>query len=94
MTSRFLIMTKRDYSDPIYKEWRSKIYARDKYCCRWPGCDKKKRLQAHHIYRWADFPGLRYNLNNGITLCKAHHDLVKNNEDNYRLFFSKLLYPS
>jgi len=82
---------KRDYSDPLYKEWRKKIYSRDNHKCQWPGCDQTKKLQAHHIYRWVDFPGLRYHINNGITLCKNHHKLITNNEDDYRLFFSNLI---
>lgn len=82
---------KRDYNDPLYKQWRKKIYDRDNHTCQWPGCDKTKKLQAHHIYRWADFPGLRYHTNNGITLCKDHHKLITNNEDDYRLFFSNLI---
>ncbi len=81
----------RNYSDPQYKDWRKKIYARDKYCCQWPGCSQKTKLQAHHILRWSDFPGLRYHLNNGITLCKFHHESIKNNEDAYINFFNKLL---
>lgn len=81
----------RNYQDPQYKEWRQKIYARDNHACQWPGCKNKTKLQAHHIYRWADFPGLRYNINNGITLCKYHHSLITNHEDDYRFFFGKLL---
>jgi len=81
----------RNYNDPQYKQWREKVYARDKYTCRWPGCSSKKKLQAHHIYRWADFPGLRFHPHNGISLCKIHHDLIKNNEDSYREFFSRLI---
>ena len=86
----FLLMT-RNYQDPQYKEWRKKIYARDHHKCQWPGCTNTKKLQAHHIYRWADFPGLRYHPQNGITLCKLHHELIKNDEDSYREFFTKLL---
>jgi hypothetical protein len=82
---------KRNYQDPLYKEWRKKIYARDNHKCQWPNCSNTKKLQAHHIYRWADFPGLRFHPYNGITLCKAHHDMIKNNEDNYRSFFSNLI---
>lgn len=75
----------------MYKEWRKKIYARDNYKCKWPNCNNKKKLQAHHIYKWSDFPGLRYHPQNGICLCKLHHNMIKNNEDNYREFFTKLL---
>jgi predicted restriction endonuclease len=82
---------KRDYNDPLYKQWRKQIYHRDNHTCQWPGCNQNKKLQAHHIYRWADFPGLRYHINNGITLCRYHHKLITNNEDDYRLFFSNLI---
>lgn len=81
----------RNYQDPQYKEWRKKIYARDNYKCQWPGCKNTKKLQAHHIYRWADFPGLRYHPQNGITICSLHHKFIKDNEDSYREFFTKLL---
>jgi hypothetical protein len=81
---------KRNYNDPLYKEWRKKIYSRDKFTCQWPGCKQKKKLNAHHIHRWADYPGLRYHTYNGITLCRYHHDFIKNNEDAYISFFSQL----
>ena len=81
----------RNYQDPIYKEWRKKVYARDKHCCRWPGCNKRKGLQAHHIMKWSDFPGLRYEIGNGITLCKQHHKMVTGNEDSYAGSFLRIL---
>ena len=81
----------RNYQDPQYKEWRKKVYARDNHTCRWPGCKNKKKLQAHHIYRWADFPSLRFEIKNGISLCKIHHDMIKNQEDIYAPIFSKIL---
>lgn len=82
---------KRDYSDPFYKLWRSQIRQRDNQECKWPNCKSKKRLHVHHINKWAANANLRYDINNGITLCKNHHDMVKNNEDSYIEFFSKLL---
>lgn len=82
---------KRDYSDPQYKTWRHAIYSRDKFCCRWPGCSKKKRLNAHHILRWSDFPGLRYHISNGITLCYSHHKSIQGNEDAYSGIFAKII---
>lgn len=81
----------RNYNDPEYKKWRKKIYARDKYHCQWPGCNRTKGLQAHHILKWSDFPGLRYHLDNGITLCKDHHKFITNNEDGYINFFNQLI---
>lgn len=84
-------MTYRNYDDPEYKNWRKKIYARDKYTCQWPGCSQKAKLNAHHIYRWVDYPGLRYHLDNGITLCRFHHDNINGSEDYYIGFFSRLV---
>ena len=71
----------RNYNDPQYKSWRQKIKKRDNYSCRWPGCLSKNKIHAHHIMKWSDYPGLRYHPNNGISLCKIHHDMIKNNED-------------
>ena len=74
---------KRDYSDPDYKNWRKQIYARDKYTCQWPNCKNTKHLEAHHILKWNDYPGLRYNTDNGITLCRTHHRMVTGKEEYY-----------
>jgi predicted restriction endonuclease len=81
----------RDYGDPQYKKWRKSIYSRDKYKCRWPNCCLKRKLNAHHIRKWADFPHLRFDINNGITLCKYHHDLIKGNEEIYETSFLRIL---
>ena len=32
-----------------------------------------KRVEVHHILSFTDFPELKYEINNGITLCHAHH---------------------
>lgn len=58
---------------PAYKEWRNSVFQRDGWACRMGSDDCKGQLQAHHILRWADYPELRYEVNNGITLCQAHH---------------------
>lgn len=81
----------RNYNDPQYKLWRQKIYSRDKYTCQWPGCNSKKKIQAHHILKWSEYPGLRYHINNGICLCRYHHDSIKNYEDHYINFFTNLI---
>lgn len=84
-------MNRRLY-DKQYKDWIKKIFARDRFKCQWPDCNKAKgRLNAHHIKKWADYPGLRFHLDNGITLCKYHHDLIKSNEENYEMMFFKII---
>ena len=84
-------MTYRNFKDPVYVNWRKKVYARDKYTCQWPGCKSKKKLNAHHIKRWADNPILRFEVNNGITLCWRCHKNIQNKEEQYEQFFFKIL---
>ena len=55
-----------------YKEWRRKIFERDNYNCQICG-EKGKRLNADHILSWKNYPDLRYDLDNGRTLCVKCH---------------------
>jgi 5-methylcytosine-specific restriction endonuclease McrA len=85
-------MSYRDYKDPLYKEWRSRVRARDKHRCQMPGCNKRgKNNQVHHIKRWADYPSLRYEESNGITLCFFCHKTVTTNEPHYERLFTGII---
>jgi len=42
--------------------------------CRFPGCDRTRFCQGHHIRHWVD--GGETNLSNLITLCSFHHTLL------------------
>lgn len=84
----------RDYDDPLYKEFRSKVLARDKHVCQWPKCGSRKRLCVHHIRRWADNHSLRYDTLNGITLCRVCHDRIKDQEIHYVLSFLKIAFEN
>ena len=54
------------------KEWARKIYKRDNFACQ--KCYKTgKKLNAHHIKSWAEYPKKRFKIYNGITLCKECH---------------------
>jgi hypothetical protein len=63
-----------------YREWRTKVFTRDNFKCKINNCDCKGQLEAHHILSWRDYPELRYDINNGITLCHFHHPRGRNNE--------------
>jgi 5-methylcytosine-specific restriction endonuclease McrA len=54
-----------------YSEWRQQVYERDEFRCR--RCDSKERLQAHHVKSWHDYPELRFEVGNGLTLCADCH---------------------
>ncbi len=53
---------------------RRLLEARDDGCCRWPGCDRRRHLDAHHRTHWAD--GGETALDNLLLLCWHHHRLV------------------
>ena len=75
-----------------WDEQRILVLIRDNFKCQWPGCSaSKKGLNAHHIKRWSDCPGLRYEINNGITLCKNHHKMIEGNETSYEAIFFKIV---
>lgn len=52
--------------------WRNAVYARDSFTCQ--ECGKTStELNAHHIKPFSSHPGLRFAIDNGITLCKKCH---------------------
>lgn len=55
-----------------YKDWRSAVYFRDNYTCQHCG-ERGAELNADHIKPWSLFPDLRFDLDNGRTLCVPCH---------------------
>jgi hypothetical protein len=53
---------------------RRAIEARDDHTCRWPGCERRRHLDAHHRTHWAH--GGETSLENLVLLCFHHHRLV------------------
>lgn len=82
---------KRNYDDPIYKDWRLKVYKRDRFTCQMPRCKSKKKLQAHHIQKWSSAAILRYDISNGITLCRECHNKVTGHEQQYETLFMNIV---
>jgi hypothetical protein len=76
-------------SEPKYKNWRMSVFTRDNFQCK--VCKTKIGLQAHHILKWVDFVELRYDINNGITLCRAHHPRKVTEEKRLIPIFKELL---
>lgn len=63
----------RAYIEPGKQiEWRKGVYRKDNYTCRI--CNKRGgHLNAHHLYSWSAFPDKRFNIDNGVTLCRKCH---------------------
>lgn len=56
-----------------YSSWRGAVLDRDGHHCQKHGCKNNTNLCAHHIEGFASNPNLRYDIDNGITLCDKHH---------------------
>lgn len=57
-----------------YQRWRDNVFKRDNYTCQC--CGKTNTyIEAHHLWNYADYPELRTNITNGITLCFDCHSV-------------------
>lgn len=76
------------YNSNEYKQWRSSIIKRDKYTCQKCGVKDNRRrgitVIAHHIKSFSEYPKLRLDINNGMTLCKECHRKEHNIKGGFR----------
>ena len=64
------------YHSIEYINWRRTIFERDDYTCQL--CEERGTyLEAHHIKERCNYPELVFEIDNGITLCNACHNLTK-----------------
>lgn len=54
--------------------WLSRLLRHRDRGCRFPGCERRSWLKAHHLWHWAH--GGPTDLDNLALLCHAHHRLV------------------
>jgi len=77
--------------DVAYLEWMKAVKNRDDWKCKINNEECRGRLEAHHILRWSKFPELRYEVNNGISLCALHHPRKINDEETLAPLFRELI---
>lgn len=78
-------------SSDMCKEWKHTCLKRDKYKCRIQNQDCSGKLEIHHILPWRNHPKLRFDVNNGITLCHAHHPRAVAEEKRLESYFMELV---
>ncbi len=61
-----------------YKKWRKAVFKRDNFTCQICGDSSGGNLCADHIKSFALFPKLRFDVNNGRTLCVKCHKETEN----------------
>ena len=63
---------KTGYWSGEYKNWRQRVFKRDKFRCQWCAITGVY-VEADHIFSFAFYPKKRYLLENGRTLCRLCH---------------------
>ena len=91
ISDRAKLAKRQERNDMAYKEWRKKVWLRDNFTCKIANPDCKGRIEAHHILGWTPYPELRYEVNNGITLCHFHHPRKREDEMNLSPYFQELV---
>lgn len=67
------------------------VLKRDKHTCQMCKCKTRKKLEVHHIMTWANASSLRYDVGNGITLCKDCHKSITGKEVHFQSYFLALV---
>lgn len=75
----------------IYNTWRRDVCNRDNWKCKISNQNCNGRLEVHHILGFTQYPELRYEINNGITLCHAHHPRKRAEEQQLAPIFQELV---
>jgi len=78
-------------NDSAYIQWVRMVRVRDNNTCQLKDKNCSGYNIVHHIKNWSIYPELKYNINNGITLCQFHHPKKRMEEQNLIPFFEELV---
>ena len=85
-------ITPRSLNSIEHKQWRKAVFERDNYTCQMCGDDSGGNLQAHHIFEFAKYKVLRFEVYNGQTLCKKCHRSISGKELQHRINMSQQIF--
>lgn len=68
--AQYEINPNQDYKVTSLATWSTIIRQRDGKCLF---CNKKAKLDAHHILPKAKYPSEKFNIKNGVAVCREHH---------------------
>lgn len=91
IADRSKLAKRQERNDMAYKDWRHQVKMRDSFTCKIADGNCAGRLEVHHILGWTEHPELRYAVNNGITLCHAHHPRRREEEAKLSPYFQSLV---
>jgi hypothetical protein len=74
-----------------HRDWSRAVKVRDGWKCKINDKYCEGRLESHHILSYLKYPELRYDVNNGIALCRHHHPKTREKEENFVGYFNSLL---
>jgi hypothetical protein len=83
--------SRKDRGGQLHREWSKSVKQRDGKKCMISDNNCLGMLEAHHILGWTNYPELRYELNNGITLCHFHHPRKRKEENESIPYFINLI---
>lgn len=88
---RGLVKLDKERGGPLHKQWSRDVKNRDGWKCKISNGDCSGRLESHHILNWSNHIELRYEINNGITLCHFHHPRKRDDENRLSPYFQSLV---
>jgi len=75
------------------RKWRKEVLKRDDFRCQMPGClnPTNQNLCAHHIVPISVMESLKFDIDNGITLCRPCHSPIRSHEAKYEIYFQAIV---